>query len=406
MWYDLVKKTEEILPMFWGKMRGIVSLLFLCVFVVSCGVVTEQQNDFSRTAGSHPKKEMETKEPKEPIRIQQEITIAAIGDMLIHSSVYNDARDESGGYDFKPMLERVKPFLSDATISIANQETMIGGTALGLSSYPTFNSPTEVGDALKWAGIDVVSLANNHTLDRGEKAIQQAIKHWETIDMMYTGAYKNEKDQETTRIYKTEEGISVAFLSYTYGTNGIPVPTGGNYLVNLIDLKKIATDIEEAQEEADAVVVSLHFGNEYERMPNQAQMDLVQFVANQGADVVIGHHPHVLQPVDWVTGEKGNKTLVIYSLGNFLSGQDEYFRQVGGVMKFSITKTIENGDTAITVHTPEFLPTYVKYENWRDYEVIPMYQLTNADLPNANQKYKEIKAHMSQWIPDLEFIED
>src|SRR5690606_20321550 len=231
---------------------------------------------------------------------------------LIHNSVYNDAKVNQG-YDFKPMLERVKPFLSDATISIANQETMIGGVELGLSSYPTFNSPTEVGDALKWAGIDVVSLANNHTLDRGEEAIQRAIKHWETIDMMYTGSYKDSQDRDQLRIYETEEGISVAFLSYTYGTNGIPVPVGRDYLVNLIDQELMAQDIQNAKEKADVVILSLHIGNEYERMPNQLQKDLVQFVADQGAYVVLGHHPHVLQPIDWVTGENGNRTLVVYS---------------------------------------------------------------------------------------------
>ncbi|GIO27145.1 CapA family protein [Ornithinibacillus bavariensis] len=390
--------------MFRGKIKGLVVILFLSIFVVSCGDL-EGNNDHGRTAGSHSKKKLEVEEPKEPINIKHEITISAIGDILIHNSVYDDARNDDGGYDFKPMLERVKPFLSDTTITIANQETMIGGTELGLSSYPSFNSPIEVGDALKWAGIDVVTLANNHTLDRGEAAIQNAIKHWETIDMMYTGAYKDEEDQKTIRIYDTEEGISVAFLSYTYGTNGIPVPIGKDYLVNLIDQKLIEMDIEEAKEKADVVIVSLHFGNEYERMPNQSQKDLVQFVADLGVDVVLGHHPHVLQPVDWVTGEQGNKTLVIYSLGNFLSGQNEYYRQVGGIVKFTVTKTMENGEASVRVHTPKFLPTYVKYNNWQDFEVIPMYQLADSDLPNADQRYKEIKAHMSQWIPDLKFIE-
>src|SRR5690606_36357855 len=173
-----------------GKFIKAVLLLLMLVLLVSCGKdISEGTLNQDRTAGSHSGKTTDSRELKEPIEVTKEISISAIGDMLIHNSVYTDAKVNQG-YDFKPMLERVKPFLSDATISIANQETMIGGVELGLSSYPTFNSPTEVGDALKWAGIDVVSLANNHTLDRGEEAIQRAIKHWETIDMMYTGSYK------------------------------------------------------------------------------------------------------------------------------------------------------------------------------------------------------------------------
>lgn len=389
-----------------GNMVKYSIVLFLCFLLVACnGKLENETSDQERVAASHPEKVMENKEPKETMDIKQEITISAIGDMLIHNSVYNDARTDAG-YDFTPMLERVKPFITDATLGIANQETMIGGEELGLSSYPTFNSPTEVGDALKWAGIDVVTLANNHTLDRGEEAIQRAIQHWETIDMMYTGAYKDQQDQEEIRIFETEEGISVAVLSFTYGTNGIPVPDGKDYLVNLIDQELIASEIKKAKELADLTVLSLHFGNEYERLPNQSQKDLVQFVVDQGVDVVIGHHPHVLQPIEWVTGEQGNKTLVAYSLGNFLSGQDEFYRQIGGIFRFSVTKTITEGEKKVEVHTPEFLPTYVKYENWEDYEVIPMYQLTEQELTNAKQHYDEIKAHMSQWLPELKFIED
>ncbi|MFD2046414.1 CapA family protein [Ornithinibacillus salinisoli] len=385
--------------------RGI--LLFLCfmsMLLASCSWNNgSTQGEY--VVNNHSENQIEPKDSKHPPKLVQEITFSAIGDMLIHSPVYNDAKT-ADGYDFTGMLERVKPFLEDSTISIANQETMIGGEEIGLSSYPTFNSPTELGDALKWAGINVVSLANNHTLDRGEEAIQRAIKHWEKIDMMYTGSYKDEEDRENIRVFETEEGISVAFLSYTYGTNGIPVPVGKDYLVNLIDRELIAMEIEEAKELADVVALSLHFGNEYERMPNDAQKDLVQFVADQGVHIVLGHHPHVLQPLEWVTGESGNKTLVAYSLGNFLSGQDEFYRQIGGILKFSITKTVENGEKLIDIHTPQFVPTYVKYENWKNFEVIPMYQLTESDLLNAQKHYEDMKEHMSQWMPELKFIEE
>ncbi|GGB61726.1 CapA family protein [Virgibacillus dakarensis] len=372
----------------------IIFLLAACANDKKVDITTEKQRD------------KEVTKPVEPKETVKQITLSAIGDILIHDRVYNDAAVEDG-YDFLPMLRKVNPFLSDTTITIANQETMIGGEEIGLSSYPAFNSPVEVGYALKDAGVDVVSIANNHTLDRGEKAIQQAIKNWETIDMMYTGAYKDKRDSENIRIYQTDAGISVAFLAYTYGTNGIPVPDGKDYLVNLIEKEVMAGAIKEAKKKADVTVLSLHFGDEYERMPNDTQKDLAQFAADNGVDVVLGHHPHVLQPLQWVKGKKGNKTLVAYSLGNFLSGQDEFYNRIGGILKFTIKQTTkEDGKKEIEVVAPKFMPTFVTFHDETDYRVVPMYQLTNGELKDADKHYQEIREHMSQWMPGLEFVEE
>ncbi len=341
---------------------------------------------------------------KEHKKCETSVTVSAIGDMLIHAPVYEDARTEAG-FDFTPMLQDVKQYLKESTITIANQETMIGGEALGLSSYPQFNSPFEVGDALKEVGVDVVTLSNNHTLDRGEEAILRAIEHWEAIDMMYTGAYKDEVDQQRVRVQETEEGISFAYLAYTYGTNGIPIPTGKDYLVNMIDREQIAADMAEAKDKADAIIVNLHFGTENERMPNQAQKELAQYVADLGADVIIGHHPHVLQPVEWLTGEDGKKTLVAYSLGNFLSSQKEYYQRIGGMLQFTIKKATKGDDVKVVVEEPAFLPTFVSYNGFSDYRVLPMFSLSNEELAGASQVYQEIKDHLSQWVPELKFIE-
>lgn len=382
--------------------KNILFIIILCFsFLAACGTSLEE-GKVSRNASL---KHVDLEE-KIHQRFEQEITISAIGDMLIHSPVYDDAR-VGDTFDFSPMLKHVKPYLEKADITIANQETMIGGTEIGLSTYPSFNSPHEVGDALKDAGVDVVSIANNHTLDRGEEAIQRAIEHWEKIEMMYTGAYKDREDQENVRVYETEAGISVAFLSYTYGTNGISVPEGKDYLVNLIDKEQIANEVEKAKEKADVIILSLHFGNEYERLPNESQKDLVQYAADLGVHAVIGHHPHVLQPLEWVTGEKGNRMLAAYSLGNFLSNQQKLYQRIGGILTFSVKKITEGDSIQIEVHSPEFLPTYVKFHpSWSDYQVVPMFQLTDNDLPDAQNHYDEIKTHMSQWITDLTFIEE
>lgn len=335
------------------------------------------------------------------------ITLGAIGDILIHGRVYRDA-EVSNGYDFMPMLKPVEPYLTEPTITTANQETMIGGEAFGLSSYPAFNSPVEVADALKISGIDLVSLANNHTLDRGEDVIREAISYWNEIDIPYTGAYQSEADREQIRIIQTEAAIDVAFLSYTYGTNGIPTPEGKSYLVNRIDREQIASDVAKAKEASDVIVMQLHFGSEYERMPNQEQQDLVQYVADLGVDIVIGHHSHVLQPVEWVEGKDGGKTFVVYSLGNFLSGQDTLYRRIGGMIEVTIEKKVEKGEQKITITSPKFLATFVDYSEQTDsdYQVVPMYQLTEAQLENHDQHYQEIKAHMSQWMPELTFLEE
>src|SRR5690554_4409338 len=263
-------------------------------------------------------------------------TIAAVDDILIHESLNKDAYRD-GVYDFKPMFENVKPYLQQADIAFANQETMLGGVELGLSGYPRFNSPLEVGDALVDAGIDVVSIANNHTLDVGEQAILNAIDYYDSTGTVYTGAYKSFEDQETIRTIE-RNNIVFSFLAYTYGTNGIPVPTGKEYLVNLIEEERMVEEIKKAKEISDVVVLSLHFGNEYELFPNARQKELAEMFTDAGANIILGHHPHVLQPMERVITENGNEAFVAYSLGNFISGQVGIEREIGGILQLEIIK--------------------------------------------------------------------
>ncbi|PAD37691.1 CapA family protein [Terribacillus sp. 7520-G] len=335
-------------------------------------------------------------EQKEQPAIPSSISITAIGDVLLHSSIYTEAKKGSG-YDFDPMFQDIKPYLGESTLTVANQESIMGGEALGLSSYPTFNSPDEIGDTLKDVGVDVVTMANNHTLDQGAAGVKHATAQYEKIGMAYTGAYANKVDSEKLTIEKTAEGISAAFLSYTYGTNGIPVPKGEDHLVNLIDKQQIKEDIQKAKQEADAVIVSLHFGTEYEDDPSDEQRELAQYAADQGATAVLGCHPHVLQPVDWLTGKDGNKTLVIYSLGNFIAAQDGMDRRIGGVFQFDI----EKDGNEVTAGSPRMLLTYLSFTDWHHYRIEPMHQ-----LPELKGIYEEKKKHMARLAPDLTFIEE
>ncbi|MDE3838735.1 capsular biosynthesis protein [Bacillus methanolicus] len=319
----------------------------------------------------------------------EKATLAAIGDILIHDWLYEDAKTKNG-YDFKPMLKEVKPLLLKPDLLLANQETVLGGTKLGLSSYPLFNSPQEVGDAFIDAGVDIVSTANNHSLDKGEKGIFAAIDYYHKANLPYVGSFKDKKDQQTLRILNAN-GIRVAYLSFTYGTNGIQIPPGKEYLVNLIDRLKMKNEIQRAKQEADIVVISIHWGNEYQRFPSEKQKQLARFLSNEGADIIFGHHPHVLQPMDWIKANDGRKTLVVYSLGNFLSGQMWDYKDIGGIATVEVTKHVSPSGTKIELSNPQFIPTFVKNSHLRNYQVVPLQTIGTA-------KYNEIMEHMTQWL--------
>ncbi|WP_102346613.1 CapA family protein [Bacillus sp. Marseille-P3661] len=382
----------------------ITTLLFLTCFMLIQMYLTQSQSvsgqsTANKVAFEHTPKPLSSLPLNKTVPVKSTATLVGIGDILIHGTVYKDARLQDGSYDFTHMLESVSPYIESADIAFANQETVIGGSEIGLSTYPRFNSPFEVGDALKKIGIDVVSMANNHTLDRGEEAIRNAINYWNKLGITYVGSYLSEEDQQTIRVIQKND-ISFSFLAYTYGTNGIPVPKGKEYLVNLINTEKIKEEINRAKSLSDVVVVSLHFGNEYIRLPNEQQKQLVKELVNAGANIILGHHPHVLQPTEWVTSETGNKAFVIYSLGNFLSGQKELYREIGGIIQLEIEKTRNGNHTSIIIKNPAFLPTYVVKTGSSNFKVIP--------LKNAGKSpsiYDDITAHMKQWVPDLEILQ-
>lgn len=393
-------------------MKKYVTVFTLCFMLVGCSkgsapnILVESSPVISAMETTSPKpvvvEKLKTVEIENP-----KITHAkfvAIGDILLHQSVYKDAATPDGTYNFSPVFQKVKPFLERADIAVANQETMIGGQELGLSSYPRFNSPYEIGDALKEAGIDLVTIANNHTLDRGEKAIINAATYWDQIGMPYTGAFTSEEDRQNIRTV-TKNEITFAFLSYSYGTNGLPVPEGKPYLINLIDLPLIQQDVEQAKNLSDVVVVSMHWGNEYEKEPNQIQIDLAKELSLMGVDIIIGHHPHVLQPANWIERPDGSRTFVLYSLGNFLSAQVGLNKLIGGIGGIEVTKTTYRGKSVITLDHPTFIPTYGYYKNWRQFEVIPMIQLTDAYLPNYQAHYENIQHHLMKYMNELTFPE-
>ncbi|WP_317450893.1 CapA family protein [Alkalibacillus aidingensis] len=383
----------------------LVTSVSLTVLLVAMGVILIL--NLNATNGSELKKVYALEEPKfvdkEPRTVTTSLTLNAIGDILIHSPVYEDARTENG-FDFTPMFEQIKPYLKNADITFANQESILGGDEIGLSSYPNFNSPYEVGDALKDAGVDIVSIANNHTIDRGEQAVINATNHLSEIGLEYVGGYQNEKDRQRKRIIH-KNGISVGFLAYTYGTNGIPVPNGKDYLVNLIEEQQIIDAIHEMEEKTDFIVVSMHFGQEYHPLPNDQQIHLSELLTNEGADVILGHHPHVLQPVDWISTEEGHDRFVVYSLGNFLSSQIGVDRLIGAITQVRLTKTINSDTIQHQVSDAKVMPTYNYYNNHKqDFQIVPLIDADQYELHNAQQLYDQTEQHMQSFTDEVEIV--
>jgi poly-gamma-glutamate capsule biosynthesis protein CapA/YwtB (metallophosphatase superfamily) len=355
---------------------------------------TDQSGAFNQDPSSAPL-------PSAPsVPIVTQVTLGAIGDILLHNRVYEDAKKPDGTYSFNKMFTLVKDILHKPDILVANQESMTGGTELGLSSYPMFNSPHEIGDALQDAGVDFVTMANNHTMDKKEKGILSAIAYWDKIGMAHTGAYKSQSDRDQIRTV-TKNGITLAFLAYTYGTNGIPLPEDKPYLVNLFQEDLMKKDIERAKKLSDVVVVAMHWGIEYQTVPNAEQLRLAKLLAEWGVDIVIGTHPHVLQPFAWIQREDGHKTFVMYSLGNFLSAQSELLQWIGGMGEITVVKTQDGGKASIELKSPAFTPTFNYSKKYHDFQIIPMAQLDDQHLTNAKQQLDKTKAHMKTFIPDL-----
>lgn len=263
--------------------------------------------------------EIEEKEP-EPIEEPQEVTLVMVGDILLHTKVYESGLMENGTYNYDHMFAQVKEEIEAADLALVNQEVILGGRELGLSGYPAFNAAYEVGDSLVTAGFDVILQATNHALDKGKKGLLNCIQFWDEQypEITVLGIHKSEEEAQEICVREVN-GIRLALLNYTYGTNGIPLPKDMPYAVDLWNEQQIAEDVALAKSMADFIIVCPHWGTEYVLEETADQRKKAQFLADLGVDLVIGTHPHVVEPVRWVTGAEGNETLVYYSIGNFIN---------------------------------------------------------------------------------------
>lgn len=309
------------------------------------------------------------------------LNFSAVGDNLIHDYIYDHLRQPNGTYRFDEMYEPTNYLNKDRDVSYINLETICAGEELGLSGYPTFNGPTQVLDSLHKAGYNWLSAASNHTMDKGEEGIVKQLEYLEKYpDITVTGS---QKAAEAERLHvKIIKGVKVGFMSYTFGLNGIPLPEGKEYLVNLIDPEQIKKDMKELNEISDVQIVSMHWGEEYQFTPNEEQTQLAQLLSDAGVDVIVGGHPHVIQPMDYLTGKSGNQTLVMYSLGNFISSQAENDRMLGGMGRWTIDYDKKQKD--VKIEEVEFWPTITYIgDNYQTYKTYALKDYTN-ELANQH----------------------
>lgn len=267
------------------------------------------------------------------------VSIIAFGDTIGHTPVLNACKTQSG-YDFTKLFVNVKPYIDAADIACVNQETVFVQSSF--SGYPSFGSPEEIGKAEAEAGFDVVSHATNHAFDRGTAGILYTTAFWDNYtDIAMLGIHQDAEDAQKTEVIE-KNGIRIALLNYTYGLNGYILPAGKGYMVDMLDEEKIKSDMERARNMSDAIVVFAHWGNEYQNTPSEAQKNWAQLFADCGATVIVGHHPHVVQPLQTVTSSSGREVPVYYSLGNFISNQSDYQNALCAMADFAVVKD-ENG---------------------------------------------------------------
>ena len=309
------------------------------------------------------------------------ITITAVGDLMCHSGEYNYARVLPDSFNFNPFFRFVKPYLQSSDFTFGNLETVLAGKEKGYSGYPHFNSPSQFLAPLKNIGFDLITTANNHALDQGKTGLLRTIEELKKYNLNYDGTFSSPKDRDSVRIYDIK-GIKTAFLAYTYGTNGNPIPNGENYLINIIDTTIIKSDIKVARKEgAEIVLVYFHFGTQYDHYPDDYQKLIVKKTIKYGADIIIGGHPHVIQPVNYFKTINGklDTGFVDYSVGNFISNQRWRYSDAGIILSLHITKNFSSDSIYISRVT--YLPTWVykgPTSQGNEYLILPA-QLSSAD---------------------------
>ena len=355
------------IELFYNKLKYLYCIFFILFACFACGknkeIISEPENEPVIDYVEESYVEVLEEEPF----VEPEVDLLMVGDILLHDNVQNSGKLPNGTYNYDHLFENVIDDIQAADIAIANQEVILGGTELGLSGYPAFNGPFEVGDALVNAGFDVILHATNHTLDRGKKALLNCLDFWETNhpEVAVLGAFDSQEDYDNSIYVYEKDGLTIAILNYTYGTNGIPSPSDMPFAVARLEEEKVISDLQKAEILADFTIVCPHWGTEYQHKQSDEQEKWAALFMEYGADLIIGTHPHYIQPVEMLTDEAGKQMLVYYSLGNFInstneSGRGTADRMVGAMAQVAIAKN-EAGEAYIKEYGVEPLVTQLLY---------------------------------------------
>lgn len=372
----------------WVKVTLFLLLIFILVFIVWC--FRNETRSVSVKEKQIKKKEITTKQED-----TNKLSMVMVGDCLIHRFVYTDAKNSDGSYSFSKMFTEVEPLIKNHDLAFYNQESNIGGKSLGLSAYPRFNSPEEIGDDMVDLGFNLVSLANNHTMDKGEQGVINSVNYWKTKPgVYYTGQALSEEDRESNIKIEEKNGIKYAFFAYTTVTNGLLPPGGKEYLTNIYSKEKAKADINKVKDKVDLIIVSMHWGEEYTTNPNGNQKQIAKELSDMGVNLIIGNHAHSIQPVEMV-----DDTLVFYALGNFIAAQDTPDRQTGVVVSLDINEG-EDGKVIFDNIKANLIYTYFK--NGRNFKIYPYTKLDNNLLNNYQTYYNKYKSVLTRYTDIIE----
>lgn len=407
-------------------------ILILTGLTVSCGFISQQSSDRQSPSdidisdrdiadneinnkddlNEEIKSEEQAPEdlPEEPPKPtgKTTLTISVVGDIMAHMPQVDAARQDDGTYDFKPVFQDVKPYLEKADIAMGNLETTISNDEIGYTGYPRFRTPEAILEALKYAGFDVITTANNHSLDGVEFGVENTLNKLDEYGFLHTGTARSPEEREQVLIVEKND-IKIAILAYTYGTNGMEAAVDKEkltYMVNYLnDEARIKQDIKKAREQgAEVVIGCIHWGDEYVRQPSDTQKQIADRLFSYGMDIIFGSHPHVLQPMyrKTITDPDGSEreVFVIYSLGNFVSNQRDRYRDSGVILNLEIVKDYDA--QTVGLGKIDYIPTWVhKYtENGKlHYRILPVADYMDQNLiGDAEQRIKEVWHETTQHL--------
>ena len=382
-----------------------ILVIFLVIIIVIIGVYFVQHKVMKFDNNEQNKTIAEETEEVIPEDISINMTVT--GDVLCHNTNFWDAYDyKNDSYDFSYSFEGIKKYFDSADICVGTLESNFAGKSAGYSNYPLFNAPEDMANDLKELGYDVMATANNHCLDKGFNGMVNTIKELDKVGIEHLGTYETEEDSKEYLV-KNVNGIKIGFLDYTYGTNGIELPEGKEYAINMIDKTKIKTDIENIKKmDIDVLCVFMHWGQEYKLTPTDEQKQLADFLFENGADLVLGSHTHCLEPMEKreVKLEDGTTMdgFIIYSLGNFMSGQNADHSRQSVILDIKLTKAGKDGKISIdsVTYTPIYMFNYYTSKSAHRFKVMDIEdeidKYENGDTSIGANMYNTLKKELNQ----------